>query len=92
MSTLDDIGGPRALDVRLSDDELTVALSDGRTLSVPLAWFPRLLHATPEQRAHWEFLGDGEGIQWPEVDEDLSVSGLLRGTPSRESGERSGAR
>lgn len=92
MNTSDDIGDPRAQDVRLSDDELTVSLSDGRTLSVPLAWFPRLLHATPDQRERWELLGDGEGIHWPEVDEDLSVSGLLRGGPSRESKQRSGAR
>jgi hypothetical protein len=63
----------------VSDDELSVELADGRRLSVPLAWFPRLLHATPEQRANWKFLGDGQGLHWPEVDEDLSVAGLLRG-------------
>ena len=92
MSTSDDVGEPRAQDVHLSDDELTVSLSDGRTLSVPLAWFPRLLHATRNQRDEWELLGDGEGIHWPQIDEDLSVSGLLRGVRSRESEQRSGTR
>jgi hypothetical protein len=66
--------------VEVTDDELTVVLADGRRISAPLAWFPRLLRATPEQRANWELLGDGEGIHWPSADEDLSVSGLLRGT------------
>ena len=61
---------PRGQAVRLTD------------VSVPLAWFPRLLHATAEERQNWEFLGDGEGIHWPEIDEDLSVAGLLRGTPA----------
>jgi Protein of unknown function (DUF2442) len=69
---------PKAREVSLSDDELTVSLTDGRRVSVPLVWFPRLLHATPEQRQHFELLGDGEGIHWPEIDEDLSVAGLLR--------------
>lgn len=70
---------PLAESVRVTDDELIVALVDGRTISVPLVWFPRLLHATPEQRANVELLGDGEGMHWPDVDEDLSVAGLLRG-------------
>ena len=73
---------PRAQDVSLSEDELTVALADGRRISVPLAWYPRVLHASPEQRANWKLLGDGEGIRWPDVDEDLSVAGILRGTPA----------
>ena len=73
---------PRAQDVSVSEDELTVALADGRRISVPLAWYPRLLHASPEQRARWELLGDGEGIHWPDIDEDLSVAGILRGTPA----------
>ncbi len=72
---------PRAEDVSLSENELTVSLADGRRISVPLAWFPRLLHATPTQRTNWELLGDGEGIRWPDIDEDLSVAGILRGTP-----------
>ena len=75
---------PRAQDVQISDDELTVILDDGRKIVVPLAWFPRLLHATPEQRANWQLLGEGGGIHWPDVDEDISVASLLRGTPSAE--------
>ena len=70
---------PRAREVSVSDDELTVSLADGREISVPLAWFPRLLHATTDQRRNFELLGDGDGIHWPEIDEDLSVAGLLRG-------------
>jgi hypothetical protein len=66
----------------VTEDELTVSLVDGRRVSVPLAWFPRLLHATPEQRSNWQLLGDGEGIHWPDVDEDLSVAGILRGSPA----------
>jgi len=73
---------PRAQDVLLTEDELTVSLVDGRRVSVPLAWFPRLLHASPVQRSNWQLLGDGEGIHWPDVDEDLSVAGILRGTPA----------
>ena len=73
---------PRAQDVLVTEDELTVSLVDGRRVSVPLAWFPRLLHASPAQRSNWQFLGDGEGIHWPDVDEDLSVAGILRGTPA----------
>lgn len=70
----------RAKEVAFSDDEFAVLLADGRRVSVPLAWFPRLLHATPAQRAHYEILGDGQGIHWPDLDEDLSVAGLLKGT------------
>jgi hypothetical protein len=73
---------PRAVDVAVTDDELSVVLADGRRISVPLTWFPRLLHATPARRQHFEMLGEGEGIHWPEIDEDLSVAGLLRGTPA----------
>jgi hypothetical protein len=74
---------PFAREVQVTDHELTVTLADGRRISVPLAWFPRLLHATPHQRNTWELLGDGEGIHWPEIDEDLSVEGLLAGRRSR---------
>lgn len=70
---------PKAREVSVSEDELTVLLTDGRKISVPLAWFPRLLHATGDQRRNFEILGDGEGIHWPDIDEDLSVAGLLRG-------------
>ena len=71
---------PLARHVEVTEDELTVGLADGRRISAPLAWFPRLLRASPEQRADWELLGDGEGIHWSSADEDLSVNGLLRGT------------
>ncbi|MDH3458537.1 MAG: DUF2442 domain-containing protein [Gemmatimonadota bacterium] len=69
---------PRAKAVVFSEDELTVVLADGRRLSVPLAWFPRLLHAPPDQLENYELLGEGVGIHWPDLDEDLSVAGLLR--------------
>lgn len=72
----------RAREVTVSEDELTVMLWDGRRVSAPLAWFPRLLRATPEQRQNYELLGEGAGIHWPDVDEDLSVEGLLRGNRS----------
>lgn len=73
----------RVADVRCDDASLIVDLMDGRTIAIPLAWYPRLLNATPEQRAHWEKAGGGYGIHWPEVDEDLSTEGLLRGAPAR---------
>ena len=73
---------PRIKEVTVTDDELVVVLADGRRLATPLAWFPRLLNATPEQRARFELLGEGVGIHWPDVDEDLSAEGLLRGARS----------
>jgi hypothetical protein len=78
------VAGVRALarDVQVTESELIVDLADGRRVSVPLTWFPRLLLAAPAERGRWELLGDGQGIHWPEVDEDLSVAGLLAGTPS----------
>ena len=72
----------RVRDVMIDADTLSVALMDGRTISVPLAWFPRLLDATPAQRARWEPAGAGYGIHWPDLDEDLSTEGLLRGAPA----------
>jgi Protein of unknown function (DUF2442) len=69
----------RAAEVEISDDELTVVLTDGRRLSVPLTWFPRLLRATLKERSNYELLGGGIGIHWPDIDEDLSVEGLFRG-------------
>ena len=72
-----------ATSMECTDDELIVALSDGRTLSVPLAWFPRLLRGTSAERADWRLIGGGEGIRWKALDEDLSVRGLLRGEPAR---------
>lgn len=71
--------------VTVTDDALTVDLSDGRTLAVPLAWFPRLLHATTEERSNWQLIGKGRGIHWHDLDEDISVEGLLAGKPSGES-------
>lgn len=79
---------PRAVDVVTDDDNLMVDLADGRRVTVPLAWFPRLLHAKPEQRSNWRLIGDGQGIHWPDVDEDLSVSGLLRGAAAPEASKR----
>ena len=83
MSTL--TAEARAQTVAVSDDTLAVDLSDGRTISVPLAWYPRLVHATPEERNNWRFIGDREGIHWPDLDEDISVANLLAGKPSGES-------
>lgn len=71
---------PLADEVRFTEDDMVVSLVDGRTVSVPLVWFPRLATATSEQRRNYEMLGDGEGIHWPDIDEDLSVEGLLKGT------------
>jgi len=70
---------PRAVNVSIDEDALTVDLADGRRVTVSLAWFPRLLHAQPAQRSNWWLMGDGHGIHWPDIDEDLSVEGLLRG-------------
>jgi hypothetical protein len=75
----------RALSAAVTEEALTVELADGRTLSVPLAWYPRLLHGTPEERSHWRLIGAGEGIHWPDLDEDISVESLLLGKPSGES-------
>ena len=74
--------GERIVHVEITEDELKVELLDGRTVTVPLVWYPRLLHASPEQRANWEIAGGGYGIHWAEVDEDLSSEGLLRGSPA----------
>ena len=80
-----EISVPNAESVTVTEDTLTVELSDGRTLSAPLAWFPRLIHATPEERNNWRLIGKGHGIHWKELDEDISVEGLLAGKPSGES-------
>jgi hypothetical protein len=74
--------GERVKAARVSEDTLAVDLADGRTIVVPLAWFPRLLEASPEQRANWEISGAGYGLHWPDIDEDLSTEGLLRGAPA----------
>ncbi len=75
----------RAQDVLITEDTLTVDLVDGRTLSVPLAWYPRLFHARAEERGNWRPIGAGEGLHWPDLDEDISVDNLLAGRPSGES-------
>ncbi len=80
-----EIAIPSALDVHATDDTLSVDLSDGRTISVPLGWYPRLEHATPAERVNWRLIGKGHGIHWEDIDEDLSVEGLLSGKPSGES-------
>ncbi len=82
MTTLEPKAGERVMDVRVTDDTISVDLFDGRMITVPLAWYPRLLHATPAQRANWRIAGAGYGIHWPEVDEDLSAQGLLQGAPA----------
>lgn len=74
--------GERVMDVSFTEDSLCVSLRDGRKISVPLSWYPRLLKATPAQRNHWELAGAGYGIHWPDIDEDLSTEGLLRGAPA----------
>lgn len=68
--------------MRLTADTMSVSLADGREITVPLAWYPRLSHATKEQRLHWRLIGEGFGIHWPDLDEDISTIGLLEGWPS----------
>lgn len=77
----------RVKDVRVAGDALSVDLMDGRTITVPLVWFPRLAAATPEQLANWQVAGGGYGLYWPDLDEDLSTEGLLRGAPAPASAE-----
>jgi hypothetical protein len=86
MNTL--VDEPRAVvgeKVKVTADTLVVELSDGRTITAPLAWFPRLLHGTAKERNNWRFIGRGEGIHWPDLDEDISVEGLVLGKLSGES-------
>jgi len=80
-----EIGTVKALDIAVTEDALTVDLADGRTISAPLAWYPRLLHGTPSERTNWRLIGAGEGIHWPDLDEDISVENLVLGRPSGES-------
>jgi hypothetical protein len=82
MVTSEPKAGERVRDVRFADDIISVDLFDGRTITAPLAWYPRLLHATPEQRANWQLAGAGYGIHWPDIDEDLSTQGMLHGAPA----------
>jgi hypothetical protein len=79
MRTLNLESDPLAVDVSFTADTFRVTLDDGRELSIPLAWFPRLLHGAPEQREQWELIGRGQGLHWEALDEDISVAGLLAG-------------
>jgi hypothetical protein len=89
-----------ATEVSVTNDTLTFELADGRSISAPLAWYPRLLHATVEERSRWRLIGQGRGVHWPDLDEDISVESLLVGRPSTESqdslnkwlGQRAGGR
>jgi len=86
MSTLAiEIQMPYAQNVVVTSELLSVDLSDGRSLSVPLAWFPRLVHVNQEERNNWRIIGRGEGIHWEDIDEDISIEGLLAGKASGES-------
>jgi|SRR5581483_2002737 hypothetical protein len=85
MNTAVDLQALCATKVKVTDDALVVDLSDGRSLSVPLAWYPRLLHGTPQERRNWRLIGNGEGIHWEALDEDISVENLILGKPSNES-------
>ena len=76
---------PAAVEVNVTDDDLTVSLADGRRIVVPLAWYPRLLSASETERAHWELLGEGYAIEWPDLDEHIGIEGLLAGRMSGES-------
>ena len=80
-----EISVPDAMSIEVTEDTLTAELSDGRIISVPLAWYPRLVHATPEERNNWELIGTGQGIHWPDLDEDLSIEGFLAGRKLGES-------
>ena len=82
MGTLALSADERVKDVHLTDEVLSVDLADGRTISVPISWYPRLFDATQSQRANWEICGASYGIHWPDIDEDLSTEGLLRGAPA----------
>ncbi len=85
ISSAIEISVPDAESVKVSDDTLTVGLSDGRVISVPLGWYPRLVRATLAERDEWRLIGGGQGINWPGLDEDISVEGLLAGRSSGES-------
>jgi hypothetical protein len=85
MSTLVLEVEPLAVEAAVTDDDLMVQLADGRRIVVPLAWYPRLLHASKAERQHWQLLGDGYAIEWPELDEHIGIEGLLAGRPSGES-------
>ena len=86
MSTLENkIKEARAIKIEITQEELIAFLVDGRTIAVPLSWYPRLLNGSMEERDNWRLIGEGIGIHWPELDEDISVEGLIEGIPSQES-------
>jgi len=88
MNTLEPKAGERVRNVHFTNNTIVVDLFDGRTISVPVAWYPRLLHATKGQRENWEIAGAGYGIHWPDIDEDLSTQGLLHGAPAPRSASK----
>ena len=88
MSTSEtELKGALAQNISVSDDALVADLEDGRTITVPLAWFPRLAHGTPTERGNWRLIAGGEGIHWPDLDEDISIESLLAGRRSGETQE-----
>jgi hypothetical protein len=80
-----DVANAGVRTIAVNDESLTAKLADGRTISVPLGWYPRLLRATPDERDHWRLVGDGEGVHWPDLDEDISAENIVLGQPSGES-------
>ena len=84
-SSISEVRLAKVQSVSFTDSTLVADLSDGRTISVPVNWYPRLLHGTPEERNHWRLIGKGDGIHWPDLDEDISVENLILGQPSGES-------
>ncbi len=90
MSVSTELSAPQAQSVTVGEDTLTAELADGRTIAVPLDWYPRLVHASAEERANWRFIGAGEGIHWADLDEDISIAALLAGRPSAEGQESLG--
>ncbi len=84
-SSASDIQPPRAKSVNVTEDAVTLELTDGRKICAPLAWYPRLAHGSPAERSNWELTGRGQGVHWPDLDEDISVESLLGGRPSGES-------
>ena len=92
MSTVADFSDPRLLNVEVTEDEIIAHLVDGRSISVPILWSWRLSEATPDQRQNFEILGDGQGVRWPAIDEDISVEGMLRGFPAHHPGRQTARR
>jgi len=91
MNIVANVFEARLVDIRITEDEIVAHLVDGRTISVPLAWSWRLSEATPDQRNNFEIIGDGQGVHWPDIDEDISVEGMLCGSPARLPGYSSGS-